>query len=38
LYINYLPEVKDKKLAERLLKENLPLCKITFKDEKELIK
>ncbi len=28
LYLNYLPMVKDPKLAERLLKENLPDCKV----------
>lgn len=30
LYLNYLPMVKDRALAEKLLKENLPNCKVKF--------
>jgi hypothetical protein len=28
--LNYLPNVKDPKLGEKLLKENLPNCKVEF--------
>jgi hypothetical protein len=28
--LNYLPNVKDHKLAEKLLKENLPDCQVEF--------
>ena len=33
LYLNYLPNVKDHVLAEKLLKENLPNCKVEFVQE-----
>jgi len=33
LYLNYLPNVKDRELALKLLKENLPNTKVTFRKE-----
>lgn len=36
LYINYMPCVKEPKLSMKLLKENLPGCKVEFiEDHKE---
>ena len=33
MYLNYLPNVKNRELAEKLLKENLPGCKVSFLEQ-----